>query len=60
MIDYLLAITDIQEFLLRYERGISDPERLMVIRDIQHHLAEMYRIEELNLDPYNRNYGGTE
>lgn len=60
MTDYLLAITDVQEFLLRYERDIKDLDRLMVIRDIQHHLAEMYSVEEQRMDPYTRNYGGTE
>ena len=60
MTDYLLAITEVQEFLLRYERDVKDLERLMVIRDIQHHLAEMYSVEEERMDPYKRNYGGTE
>ena len=60
MTDYLVAITEVQEFLQRYERGIKDPDRLMVVRDMQHHLAEMYSIEEELMDPYTRNYGGTE
>jgi len=54
MSSYLDAVEDMQEFLIRYEIGVTDHERISVIRDMQHQLAEMYNVEQetWRLEPY--------
>jgi hypothetical protein len=63
---YLDAISDIQEFLARYEVNAVDrfsPREREIIADIRWYLADLYKHYYREMDQYldsTENYGGTE